>query len=305
MIAGVTVYLAAAALISSAAGLAWGVGKTSKIAAAGNLAAALAAFSGFIWEGLFSELAAASPLYAGFALLARIAPAVSAPLQVFWGGRFLADLLAFRNRRLADRLHGIVAFALALIGAAWLLFPDAAAPAFLARALFFSALAVWAFLFTKSGFAEGAIPAPSGSRAMVAAKRLSFGVGAAALVTFALLDSTLSPALGPLDGLAVPVAGLFLSVAAFRLPGRLFSEGPAAIEGKLSPAFVQRHGLSPREADVAFLAAEGRTNAQIGELLFISPRTVENHLAAVYQKTGARNRTVLSRLILSRSATDR
>ncbi|MER5869695.1 AAA family ATPase [Streptomyces sp. NPDC002044] len=49
--------------------------------------------------------------------------------------------------------------------------------------------------------------------------------------------------------------------------------------------------LSPREADVAGLVAAGRTNREIAELLFLSPRTVEQHVAKVLRKLNVASRT--------------
>ncbi|MEV8638219.1 AAA family ATPase [Streptosporangium sp. NPDC051023] len=49
--------------------------------------------------------------------------------------------------------------------------------------------------------------------------------------------------------------------------------------------------LSPRESEVARLVALGRTNAEIAEVLFLSPRTVEAHVAKVLRKVGVRSRT--------------
>jgi two-component system response regulator DesR len=49
-------------------------------------------------------------------------------------------------------------------------------------------------------------------------------------------------------------------------------------------------GLSPREREVLDLVAEGATNRQIGERLFLSPHTVKEHTSAVYRKLGVRNR---------------
>lgn len=49
--------------------------------------------------------------------------------------------------------------------------------------------------------------------------------------------------------------------------------------------------LSEREWEVLELVAEGLTNAQIGEKLFVSDNTVKFHLQNIYQKLGVSNRT--------------
>lgn len=52
--------------------------------------------------------------------------------------------------------------------------------------------------------------------------------------------------------------------------------------------------LSPREEEVARLAADGRTNKEIAEALVLSPRTVEVHLARARRKLGAGSRKDLA-----------
>ncbi|MCK2215264.1 LuxR C-terminal-related transcriptional regulator [Actinomadura sp. ATCC 31491] len=52
--------------------------------------------------------------------------------------------------------------------------------------------------------------------------------------------------------------------------------------------------LSPRERDVARLAASGRTNKEIAQELFLSAKTVERHLSSVLRKLGLRSRIELA-----------
>lgn len=59
----------------------------------------------------------------------------------------------------------------------------------------------------------------------------------------------------------------------------------------------QRCSLSAREGEVCLLLAEGLSNQDIAERLFISPGTVKNHIYNIYDKTGARNRVELARLV--------
>jgi DNA-binding NarL/FixJ family response regulator len=49
-------------------------------------------------------------------------------------------------------------------------------------------------------------------------------------------------------------------------------------------------GLTPREAEVLAQVAQGLSNAEIAELLFISEATVKSHINHILTKTGTRDR---------------
>lgn len=51
--------------------------------------------------------------------------------------------------------------------------------------------------------------------------------------------------------------------------------------------------LTPQQREIALLAASGLTNKQIGERLFLSPRTVSTHLYQLFPKLGVTSRAAL------------
>lgn len=79
------------------------------------------------------------------------------------------------------------------------------------------------------------------------------------------------------DGQAVYGAGVAERVMAF------FSAGSGAAVGP----FPQ---LSEREREVLRLAAEGRANADIARRLFLSEKTVRNHVSSIFTKLGVTDR---------------
>ena len=48
--------------------------------------------------------------------------------------------------------------------------------------------------------------------------------------------------------------------------------------------------LTPRERDIASFAARGLSSKEIAERLYLSVRTVNNHLQSVYSKLGVAGR---------------
>ena len=65
--------------------------------------------------------------------------------------------------------------------------------------------------------------------------------------------------------------------------------------GQRGPRVKARHGwasLTPTEHTVARLAADGLSNPQIGDQLYISHRTVQTHLSHIFTKLGISSRAV-------------
>jgi DNA-binding NarL/FixJ family response regulator len=57
-----------------------------------------------------------------------------------------------------------------------------------------------------------------------------------------------------------------------------------------APAPGDDLGLTPREAEVLALVAAGRSNRQIAQALFISPKTASVHVSNILAKLGVANR---------------
>ena len=73
---------------------------------------------------------------------------------------------------------------------------------------------------------------------------------------------------------------------------------PAPTRATTATAEPGTRPLSARERELVVLVAQGRTDAQIAEQLFISIRTVRTHLDRIRDKSGCRRRADLTRLAL-------
>jgi DNA-binding NarL/FixJ family response regulator len=67
------------------------------------------------------------------------------------------------------------------------------------------------------------------------------------------------------------------------------------------PESLRALGITSRQVDVLTLIAEGLSNREIGERLFLSPKTVERHLADLFDRTGIRNRRDLGEFARSQT----
>jgi DNA-binding NarL/FixJ family response regulator len=73
--------------------------------------------------------------------------------------------------------------------------------------------------------------------------------------------------------------------------------------GAHRPARNLPDGLTLRECEVLTLVADGRSNRQIREALFISDRTVARHLTNIFTKIGVSSRTQAARYAIDHGLT--
>jgi DNA-binding NarL/FixJ family response regulator len=85
---------------------------------------------------------------------------------------------------------------------------------------------------------------------------------------------------------------------AARARSEMRATGPSV--GPSDPAAVA--ALTPQQREIATFAAAGLTNKQIGERLFLSPRTVGTHLYQVFPKLGITSRAALRDALRNGSA---
>jgi len=81
------------------------------------------------------------------------------------------------------------------------------------------------------------------------------------------------------------------SVITPALAGHLLRDYSSGGRGDLAA----RPLLAPRELEIVRLVADGLTDIEIGKELYISPRTVQNHLTHTREKTGLRRRAAIAR----------
>jgi DNA-binding NarL/FixJ family response regulator/tetratricopeptide (TPR) repeat protein len=112
----------------------------------------------------------------------------------------------------------------------------------------------------------------------------------------ALIDLAVRGSL-PLPAKLVPRDALDTAISDDADGERLVAVGPGRVDivGLFSPSRAQamgreRFGLSPREYGVLLVLAEGRTNREIAERLFISERTVAIHVRRILAKLGVSGR---------------
>jgi DNA-binding CsgD family transcriptional regulator len=107
------------------------------------------------------------------------------------------------------------------------------------------------------------------------------------------------------DNLPPPIKPLVVEREGRRLVIRLLAEPNQNLlilneqRTASQPKDLEPLGLSPREAEVLYWIAQGKTNEETGSILTASTRTVGKHLERIYQKLGVETRTAAAILALT------
>ncbi|MFC8827687.1 LuxR C-terminal-related transcriptional regulator [Streptomyces sp. NPDC057137] len=139
--------------------------------------------------------------------------------------------------------------------------------------------------FQQSGAAYAGLPHPYAHALMTE------GAGRCALL---LGGGEVDEAVGELTRCVAELTDLGAVWDAARVRATLRAYRPAAQRRPPGrPAYAER--MSPREGEVAELAATGLTNREIAATLYLSPRTVEQHVARAMRKLGIASRQGLAK----------
>ena len=87
------------------------------------------------------------------------------------------------------------------------------------------------------------------------------------------------------------VMGFILSSQVQPKPQATVVEVPVEAVVEHDPAKAEEHGISTREFEVLEKVAEGLSNSEIAEALFVSESTVKTHVSSLLVKLDARRRT--------------
>jgi DNA-binding NarL/FixJ family response regulator len=90
--------------------------------------------------------------------------------------------------------------------------------------------------------------------------------------------------------------GAFAAASAIPWQARARAELQAAGE-RMADGPRPLPALSPQELQISVLVAEGKTNKEIAATMYLSPKTIEYHLANAYRKLDIHSRAELARIV--------
>ncbi|ADK14809.1 MULTISPECIES: helix-turn-helix domain-containing protein [Clostridium] len=98
---------------------------------------------------------------------------------------------------------------------------------------------------------------------------------------------------------ALPSYFLAINIFNLKLVLKYFNAPAFIANNKLTDYFKQKYDITEKQGEIIELIMEGVTYKQIAEKLFISPKTVDNHIQNIYKKLNVNSKMQLSNFIRS------
>lgn len=103
------------------------------------------------------------------------------------------------------------------------------------------------------------------------------------------------------SGVSFLILNLLPLIFIRRLLGRVEIQESMNISGKEYDHIYTKYGISNREKEIIQLIFAGKSNKEVGEVLFISEKTVKYHIYNIYRKLNIKNRIELINLFMIRN----
>ena len=90
----------------------------------------------------------------------------------------------------------------------------------------------------------------------------------------------------------MPARELVAALEAVHAGERVFSEPPRRAGSSMALDWPGRtEGITDRESEILALITQGKSNAEVAALTYLSPNTIKSYIRAIYRKIGATSRT--------------
>jgi DNA-binding NarL/FixJ family response regulator len=107
-----------------------------------------------------------------------------------------------------------------------------------------------------------------------------------------LIDSALRQGADGYLSKALPARELVAALEAIHAGKTVISETPGRIRSAIGLDWPGRvEGLTDRESEILALITQGKSNAEVAALTFLSPNTVKSYIRTIYRKINAGSRT--------------
>jgi len=90
---------------------------------------------------------------------------------------------------------------------------------------------------------------------------------------------------------ALPAADLVAALEAVHAGGLVVSDPPGRARGAAQDWPGRAEGLTDRESEILALITQGKSNADVAALTYLSPNTVKSYIRSIYRKIGVDSRT--------------